>query len=85
MGYKVYIEGEKGYIFNGKYSIDDLIFLLDELILKNENPIRILVIQHDILNNCDSPFYLFSGNQLEYLAFKKIISKEPEYMGLRLK
>lgn len=82
MIYKVYVEGSRGYESKGKYSEDALFFLLDELILNNEVTSTILVIQHDISQNMDSPFYLFTGSKLEYLTFKEVFSKPDKQLML---
>lgn len=82
MIYKVYVKGLKGYESKGCYSEDDLFFLLDELILNNNITGMILVIQHDIDQDMDSPFYLFTGNNLEYITFKEIFSNSNKELKL---
>lgn len=71
MHYRVYAEDVRGYILKGNFVLDDLFFMLDELIIGNNANKKILVIEHDDELNSDTPYFLYDGDINYYLDFKK--------------
>lgn len=78
MDYRVYSDSGKGYKYINTYDLVDTIFLLDTVILEENTKSKILVIWHDYAMNCDSPFYLYTGNQEDYINFKNNLFKDDE-------
>lgn len=68
--YKIYIEGNRGY--EGPEYVDtlsNLFKVLDEIVVPDIIR-KILVIEHS--NECDSVFYLYTGNYDDYVIFKSM-------------
>ena len=78
MDYRVYKDSGKGYKHIGTYDLVDTIFLLDMAILEQKTNSKILVIWHDYAMDCDFPFYLYSGNEQDYINFKDNLFKDDE-------
>ena len=70
MEYKVYVREEMGYTLKCKGSIEKLFLVLDELIFEDSTDNRILVVRHDFVMDCDEPFYMYTGDEYDYIEFK---------------
>lgn len=81
MIYKVYINNKK----NGEYEVDDLFFLLDELILKNNIKENIIVVEHDNCTNSDNVFYLYFGDAKNYINFSNFYRKNSKKSNTKSK
>lgn len=78
--YKLYVDIMKGYEYIDSFTFEQIIGIMDTYILKRDNIQKLLVIEHDYEQNCDFPFYCYTGFDKEYyLQFREqFISQEKD-------
>lgn len=76
MKYRIYVDGTNGYYNLGTYDVDETIFCLDWLILKQKTKEKILAIECNLENNSEFPVFLYLGKMADYDDFKAYLNSK---------